>query len=155
MRAAVAAKEAEARRAHGPQILAENAGCDPNARQDTHAYADLADDWRSCRRAALVPVDALFNLWAIQSVDLRMLDRHREVGVTSLIPWLSCRSSQPKTSFVEPMRQEDKRQALRDGEPLESIEQRFFAGYGEIHDRILTVPDQKNGLVCCVIDYLD
>jgi hypothetical protein len=37
----------------------------------------------------------------INAIDLRMLDRHRDAAVTSLIPALSCRSCRPSAPFVE------------------------------------------------------
>jgi hypothetical protein len=40
----------------------------------------------------------------INAIDLRMLDRHREAGVTSLIPALSCRSCRPSAPFAELVR---------------------------------------------------
>jgi hypothetical protein len=38
------------------------------------------------------------------AVDLRTLDRHRDAAVTSLIPWLSCRSCRPNAPFAELVR---------------------------------------------------
>jgi hypothetical protein len=35
------------------------------------------------------------------AIDLRTLDRHRDVAVTSLIPALSCRSCRPNALFAE------------------------------------------------------
>jgi hypothetical protein len=35
------------------------------------------------------------------AIDLRTLDRHRDAAVTSLIPWLSCRSCRPNAPFAE------------------------------------------------------
>jgi hypothetical protein len=40
----------------------------------------------------------------INAIDLRMLDRHRDAAVTSLIPALSCRSCRPNAPFVELVR---------------------------------------------------
>jgi hypothetical protein len=40
----------------------------------------------------------------IQAIDLRMLDRHRDAAVTSLIPSLSCRSWRPNAPFAELVR---------------------------------------------------
>ena len=59
----------------------------------------------------------------INAVDLRTLDRHRDAAVTSLIPWLSCRSCRPnatfaelvrlsRTSIADEMREDDWRQVL-------------------------------------------
>ena len=39
-----------------------------------------------------------------QALDLRMLDRHRDAAVTSLIPALSCRSCRPNAPFAELVR---------------------------------------------------
>jgi hypothetical protein len=38
------------------------------------------------------------------SIDLRVLDRHRDAAVTSLIPALSCRSCRPNAPFAELVR---------------------------------------------------
>jgi hypothetical protein len=38
------------------------------------------------------------------AIDLRMLDRHRDAAVTSLIPLLSCRSCRPNAPFAELVR---------------------------------------------------
>jgi hypothetical protein len=43
-------------------------------------------------------------LSAMRDIDLRMLDRHRDAAVTSLIPSLSCRSCRPNTPFAELVR---------------------------------------------------
>jgi hypothetical protein len=40
----------------------------------------------------------------ISAVDLRMLDRHPEAALTSLIPMLSCRSCRPNAPFAELVR---------------------------------------------------
>jgi hypothetical protein len=40
----------------------------------------------------------------IDAIDLRTLDRHGEAAVTSLIPWLSCRSCRPNAPFAELVR---------------------------------------------------
>jgi hypothetical protein len=40
----------------------------------------------------------------MRDIDLRMLDRHREATVTSLIPSLSCRSCRPNAPFAELVR---------------------------------------------------
>ncbi len=56
-------------------------------------------------------------------IDLRMLDRHRDAAVTSLVPALSCRSCRPnapfaelvrlsRTSIADEMREEHRRRAL-------------------------------------------
>lgn len=41
---------------------------------------------------------------ATGSIDLRMLDRHADAAVTSLIPVLSCRSCRPNAPFAELVR---------------------------------------------------
>ena len=57
------------------------------------------------------------------AIDLREIDRHRDAGVTSLIPALSCRSCRPHAPFAElvrlsptsvadEMREEDTRRVL-------------------------------------------
>lgn len=38
------------------------------------------------------------------AIDLRTLDRHHDAAVTSLIPWLSCRSCRPNAPFAELVR---------------------------------------------------
>ena len=38
---------------------------------------------------------------AINAIDLRMLDRHRDAAITSLIPSLSCHSCRPNAPFAE------------------------------------------------------
>jgi hypothetical protein len=59
------------------------------------------------------------------AIDLREIDRHRDAGVTSLIPALSCRSCRPHAPFAElvrlsptsvadEMREEDTRRVLGD-----------------------------------------
>jgi hypothetical protein len=40
----------------------------------------------------------------INAIDLRMLDRHLDAAVTSLIPALSCRSCRPNAPFAELVR---------------------------------------------------
>lgn len=39
-----------------------------------------------------------------QAIDLRMLDRHPDAAVTSLIPRLSCRSCRPNAPFAQLVR---------------------------------------------------
>jgi hypothetical protein len=57
------------------------------------------------------------------AIDLRNIDRHRDAGITSLIPSLSCRSCRPHAPFAElvrlsptsvadEMREEDTRRVL-------------------------------------------
>ena len=38
------------------------------------------------------------------AIDLREIDRHRDAGITSLIPSLSCRSCRPHAPFAELLR---------------------------------------------------
>jgi hypothetical protein len=42
--------------------------------------------------------------WTTNAIDLRVLDRHAEAAVTSLIPALSCRSCRPNAPFAELVR---------------------------------------------------
>jgi hypothetical protein len=124
-RAAAAAKEAEARRALGPQILAdaEHLVAVWNARQEKHMPMLFAPTIGAAITAGY------WFLWArcpacrtTGDVDLRQLDRHRGAAVTSLIPALSCRSCRPnapfaelvrlsKTSIADEMRQEHSRRS--------------------------------------------
>ena len=106
-RAAVAAKEAAARRALGPQILAdaEQLVAAWNARQEGHmpmlfsptiGAAIAARHWWLWVRC---PACRTTN-----AIDLRTLDRHPNAAITSLIPWLSCRSCRPHAPFAELVR---------------------------------------------------
>ena len=103
-RAAAAAKEAEARRVLGPQILA-----------DTESLIGAWNE-RQARRTPMLFAPTIgaaltaryWFLWVrcpacrtTQSIDLRTLDRHRDATVTSLIPSLSCRSCRPNAPFAE------------------------------------------------------
>jgi hypothetical protein len=103
-RAAAAAKEAEARRALGPQILA-----------DAESLIGVWNE-RQARRMPMLFAPTIgaaitacyWFLWVrcpacrtTQSIDLRTLDRHRDATVTSLIPSLSCRSCRPNAPFAE------------------------------------------------------
>jgi hypothetical protein len=106
-RAAVAAKEAEARRALGRQILedAERLISTWNARQEGHMPMLF-----SPTIGAAVTARYWF-LWVrcpacrtTTSIDLRKLDRHRDAAVTGLIPYLSCRSCRPNAPFAELLR---------------------------------------------------
>jgi hypothetical protein len=106
-RAAAAAKQAEARRALAPQMLADARKLIEtwNMRQErrmpmlfapTIEAALLAKHWflwvrwPACRTTA--------------SIDLRRLDRHRQTPLTGLIPALSCRSCRPNAPFAELIR---------------------------------------------------
>ncbi|MGA8615181.1 MAG: hypothetical protein WB760_26580 [Xanthobacteraceae bacterium] len=106
-RAAATAKEAEARRALGRQILedAERLITTWNARQEGHMPMLF-----SPTIGAAITARYWF-LWVrcpacrtTQSVDLRTLDRHRDAAVTGLIPSLSCRSCRPNAPFAELLR---------------------------------------------------
>ncbi len=106
-RAAAAAKEAEARRARGPQILedAERLIATWNARQEAHMPMLFAPTI-----GAAIAARHWF-LWVrcpacrtINAIDLRTLDRHPDAAVTSLIPWLSCRSCRPHAPFAQLVR---------------------------------------------------
>jgi hypothetical protein len=101
-----AEKEAAARRALNPQVRAD--------------AARVIADWNE-RQAKRLPM--LFSptigaavaarfcyLWircpgccTTNAIDLRTLDRH-PAAVTSLIPWLSCRSCRPHAPFAELVR---------------------------------------------------
>ena len=127
-RAAAAAKESEARRALRPQILAdaEHLVATWNARQQAHmpmlfsptiGAAITARHWFLWVRC---PACRTTN-----AIDLRTLDRHPDAAITSLIPWLSCRSCRPHAPFAElvrlspasiadEMREERRRQVLGD-----------------------------------------
>ena len=107
-RAAVAAKEAAARRALGRQILedAEHLIATWNARQGGGRMPMLF----SPTIGAAITARHWF-LWVYcpacrttQSVDLRTLDRHRDAAVTSVIPSLSCRSCRPNAPFAQLLR---------------------------------------------------
>jgi hypothetical protein len=106
-RAAGAAKEAEARRALGPQILedAKHLIASWNARQAQHMpmlfaptieAAILTKHWYLWVRCPACRTTA--------SVDLRRLDRHRQTAVSGLIPALSCRSCRPNAPFAKLVR---------------------------------------------------
>jgi hypothetical protein len=106
-RAAVAAKEAEARRALGPQILADathpvttwnarHEGHMPTLFSPTIGAAITARHWFLWTRCPACRTK--------QSLDLRTLDRHRDAAVTSLIPSLSCRSCRPNAPLAELLR---------------------------------------------------
>ena len=103
-RAAVAAKEAAARRALGPQIIED--------------LVKLVEAWNA-RRTAHMPmlfsptIEAAITAgyWFLRArcpacrttgdVDLRTLDWHRGAAVTALTPALSCRSCRPNAPFAE------------------------------------------------------
>jgi hypothetical protein len=106
-RKAAAAQEAEARRALGPQILAdaERLVATWNARQEAHMPMLF-----SPTIGAAITARHWF-LWVrcpacrtMSSIDLRALDRHPNATVTSLIPALSCRSCRPHAPFAELLR---------------------------------------------------
>jgi hypothetical protein len=99
-RAAGAAKEVEARRTLGPQTLedAERLVTTWNARQEAHMPMLFSPTIGAAIAARH------FFLWVhgpacrtINAIDLRTLDRHHDVAITSLIPALSCRA-QPRRS---------------------------------------------------------
>ena len=106
-RKAAAAKEAEARRALGPQMLtdAEYLVATWNARQEAHMPM-LFSPTIGAALASRHPF-----LWVYcpacrttRDVDLRALDRHRDAAITSLIPSLSCRLCRPHAPFAELIR---------------------------------------------------
>jgi hypothetical protein len=103
-RAAAAAKEAEGRRALGPQILAdaERLVTTWNARQERHMPMLFSPTIGAAITACY------WFLWVrcpacrtTTSIDLRTIDRHPDAAVTSLIPALSCRSCRPNAPFAE------------------------------------------------------
>jgi hypothetical protein len=55
-------------------------------------------------RSLLVFVGSLPACRTINAIDLRVLDRHPDAAVTSLIPALSCRSCRPNAPFAELVR---------------------------------------------------
>jgi len=106
-RKAKADAEAEAKRATDAQVLA-----------DAEA---LIVAWNERQRKAMPILFAptigaaiaarYWFLWVrrpacrtINAIDLRTIDRHLDAAVTSLIPWLSCRSCQPNAPFAELVR---------------------------------------------------
>lgn len=102
--AAAAAKEAEVRRALGPQMLAdaEHLIATWNARQEAHMPMLFSPTIGAALAARH------WFLWArcpacrtINAVDLRTLDRHPDAAITSLIQWLSCRSCRPNAPFAD------------------------------------------------------
>jgi hypothetical protein len=106
-RAAAAAKAAEVRRALGRQVVedAERLVADWNARQEGHMPMLFSPTIGAATAAGY------WFLWVrcpacrtTQSIDLRMLDRHPDAAVTSLIPALSCRSCRPNAPFAELVR---------------------------------------------------
>jgi hypothetical protein len=103
-RAAAAAKEANARRALGRQIVedAERLIATWNARQEGHMPMLFSPTIGAAFTARY------WFLWVrcpacrtTTSVDLRTVDRHLDAAVTSLIPALSCRSCRPNAPFAE------------------------------------------------------
>ena len=103
-RAAAAAKESEARRALGPQILAdaEHLVATWNARQEAHMPMLFSPTIGAAIAARC------WYLWVrcpacrtTNAIDLRTLDRHLDAAINSLIPLLSCRSCRPHAPFAE------------------------------------------------------
>ncbi|HVA16469.1 MAG TPA: hypothetical protein VMV59_02020 [Candidatus Dormibacteraeota bacterium] len=102
-----AEKQAAARRALGPQILAdaENLIATWNARQEEHMPMLFSPTIGAAITARY------WYLWVrcpacrtTTSIDLRTLDRHHGAAVTSLIPALSCRSCRPHAPFAQLMK---------------------------------------------------
>jgi hypothetical protein len=100
-------KEAAARRATDPQVL-----------EDAERLVAVWND-RQARRMPLLFSPTIgaaiaaryWFLWVrcpacrtINAIDLRTVDRHPDAAVTSLIPWLSCRSCRPNAPFAELVR---------------------------------------------------
>jgi hypothetical protein len=103
----VAEKEAAARRATDAQVLedAERLIAAWNERQANR----MAMIFSPTIGAAITA--GYWFLWVrcpacrtTNAIDLRTLDRHRDAGVTSLIPALSCRSCRPNAPFAELVR---------------------------------------------------
>ena len=103
-RKAKADMEAAARRATDAQVLedAERLVADWNERQARRMPLLFSPTIG----AAIAP--RYWFLWVrcpacrtINAIDLRTLDRHPDAAVTSLIPWLSCRSCRPNAPFAE------------------------------------------------------
>ena len=103
----LAEKQAAERRATDPQIIEDAARLVAawNERQEkrmpmlfspTIGAAIAARYWFLCMRCPACRT--------INAIDLRTLDRHRDAGVTSLIPVLSCRSCRPNAPFAELVR---------------------------------------------------
>src|SRR5271155_1904509 len=119
-RAAVAAVEAEARRALGPQVLedAERLVAAWNERQ-----AKRMPMLFSPTIGAAITARYWF-LWVrcpacrtINAIDLRTLDRHRATAVTGLISALSCRSCRPNAPFAELVRRRKPASPTKCGPP--------------------------------------
>jgi hypothetical protein len=102
-----AEKEARSRRALDPQILedAQRLVVEWNARQErrmpmlfspTIGAAITARHWYLWVRCPACRTTT--------AVDLRKVDRHRDAGITSLVPALSCRSCRPNAPFAELVR---------------------------------------------------
>jgi hypothetical protein len=106
-RRTVAEQEAAARRATDAQVLedAERLVAAWNERQAKHMpllFAPTIGAALAARHWFLwVYCPACHNT---SSIDLRTLDRHKDAGVTSLIPSLSCRSCRPNPPFAELVR---------------------------------------------------
>ena len=120
--AAAGAKEAEARRALGPQILAdaEHLVATWNARQEAHMPTPFSPTIGAAIAARH------WYLWVrcpacrtINAIDLRSLDRHPGAAISSLITSLSCRPLAPfalvhlsPRSTADEMRKEHRRRVL-------------------------------------------
>jgi hypothetical protein len=107
VRAVGAAKQSEARRAFGPQIIedAERLVTTWNERQERHMPILFSPTIGAAITARY------WYLWVrcpacctTGDVDLRTLDRHRAAAVTALTPALSCRSCRPNAPFAELVR---------------------------------------------------
>jgi hypothetical protein len=106
-RGEAAEKEAASRRATDAQVLedAERLIGAWNERQALRAPMIFSPTIGAAIRAGY------WFLWvccpacrSTSSIDLRMLDRHPDAAVTSLIPALSCRSCRPNAPFAELVR---------------------------------------------------
>jgi hypothetical protein len=75
-----------------------------NASATIMAWASTAERWK-------MSAARHWYLWVrcpacrtTTAIDLRKIDRHRNAGITSLIPALSCRSCRPNAPFAELVR---------------------------------------------------
>jgi hypothetical protein len=127
-RRAAAEKEAATRRATDTQVLedAERLIAAWNERQALRAPMIFSPTIGAAVQARY------WYLWVrcpacrtTNAIDLRLLDRHRDAALTSLIPALSCRSCRPnapfaelvrlsRTSIADEMREEYRRRVLGD-----------------------------------------
>jgi hypothetical protein len=106
-RRAVAEKEAAARRATEKQILED-------AERLIAAWNERQVAWMPMLFSPTIGAAITARHWYLwvrcpacrttTAIDLRKVDHHRDAGITSLIPALSCRSCQPNAPFAELVR---------------------------------------------------